>query len=80
MRFILYVRLGCHLCETATATLCHIGLPFTRVDIDRDSALQKEYGALVPVLKDCVQDCEWIYPFSEQDVHDFTTLTSKEIS
>ena len=62
--FVLYVRLGCHVCETAAAELAHAGVAFVRVDIDRDDALREEYGTLVPVLHDRGRDREWYYPFS----------------
>jgi glutaredoxin len=53
-RLRLLTRVGCHLCETAAATLAGIageaGLTPELVDVDADPELQAEYGDRVPVV------------------------------
>src|ERR1700709_2532226 len=53
-RLALMTRAGCHLCETAAATLRTIaaeaGLEPLAVDVDADPGLQAEYGDRVPVV------------------------------
>jgi glutaredoxin len=50
-RVTLISRDGCHLCEQAEATLDRI-LPgqWSRVDVDSDVELQRDYGDRVPVV------------------------------
>lgn len=67
-RYRLYVRLGCHLCDDAARLLAALGIPFLRVDVDRDATLREEYGALLPVLHDTLRDRELVYPFTAADV------------
>jgi len=53
-RLVLYVRQGCHLCDTAldllrqvsaeTGVLCHVR------DIDTDPGLLERFGEMVPVV------------------------------
>lgn len=51
----LYSRQGCHLCETAEATLRRLNatLPHTLrvVDISSDSGLTERYGLHIPVVE-----------------------------
>ena len=53
-RLQLLTREGCHLCETAAATLQGIaaeaGLVAVALDVDADPELQAEYGDRVPVV------------------------------
>jgi glutaredoxin len=53
-RLQLLTRAGCHLCETAAATLqvlaAEAGLAVAAVDVDTDPELQAEYGDRVPVV------------------------------
>ncbi len=53
-RLELYTREGCHLCESLLAELRPYldrgPVSLDLVDIDRDPALTKQYGADVPVL------------------------------
>ncbi|MDO5090591.1 MAG: glutaredoxin family protein [Cardiobacteriaceae bacterium] len=67
-RYRLYVRLGCHLCDSAADVLAAAGLAFVRVDIDRDPQLRDEYGSLVPVCHDSASDQEFVYPFTAADL------------
>lgn len=50
MKFTLYGRAGCHLCEDMAAGLDAMGLAYDEVDIDRDPALKARYDWEVPVL------------------------------
>ncbi len=54
MKFILYSRSYCHLCDDMLQALhaCDIGQPYTVdvVDVDADPALLARYDELVPVL------------------------------
>ena len=49
-RLTLISRAGCHLCEVAAETLDRIGEPWTRVDIESDRELERDYGDRVPVV------------------------------
>ncbi len=49
-RIQLIGRDGCHLCEVAEQALDRIGEPWTRVDVDSDVELQREYSDRVPVI------------------------------
>ena len=53
LRFILYTRQGCHLCEEA-ATLAQarrrFRFPIETIDVDTDPALRQQYGLEVPVV------------------------------
>ncbi|MBI5937070.1 MAG: glutaredoxin family protein [Betaproteobacteria bacterium] len=50
MKFTLYGRAGCHLCEDMAAGLEAMGLAYDEVDIDRDPELKARYDWDVPVL------------------------------
>ena len=53
MRFTLYQRDDCELCDRALALLAQARLPdFDSVFIDDDAALEARYGTRVPVLRD----------------------------
>ena len=69
--YLLYVRLGCHLCADAAALLAAANVPAQRVNIDRDPALRAQYDTLVPVLYDPARDRELIYPFDAADIARF---------
>ncbi len=71
MSYLLYVRLGCHLCADAAALLAAANVPAQRVNIDRDPALRAQYDTLVPVLYDPACDRELIYPFDVADIARF---------
>ncbi|HEX2074638.1 MAG TPA: glutaredoxin family protein [Geodermatophilus sp.] len=53
-RLLLLTRVGCHLCETAAATLEQIaaeaGLTTESIDVDADPEVQAEFGDRVPVV------------------------------
>lgn len=54
LRFILYTRAGCHLCEEALRTLnaerTQWDFSVEAVDIDGDVTLKEKYGECVPVV------------------------------
>jgi glutaredoxin len=66
-RVTLYTRLGCHLCETAEATLRAerdaTGFTLEVVDVDADPELVRRYGVRVPVVAvDGVEEFEYEVP------------------
>ena len=52
---ILYSRAGCHLCDVAReaieAVRSRVPFAFEEVDIERDEALELEYGIRIPVVE-----------------------------
>ncbi|HEX3603250.1 MAG TPA: glutaredoxin family protein [Steroidobacteraceae bacterium] len=54
MRFLLYSRPGCGLCEEMLNELAALpsaqGIPIDVVDVDRDPAARARYGHKIPVL------------------------------
>jgi hypothetical protein len=54
LRFVLYSRMGCELCETLHLELSQVpeasGIPIEIRDIDRDPAALARYGHKIPVL------------------------------
>ena len=51
MKFLLYTRRGCHLCEAAEDMLVCAGVSVDRVDVDADPAAAARFGLRVPVLE-----------------------------
>ena len=51
MRFVLYTRRGCHLCEQAEDVLACAGLDAEAIDVDLDPAAAARFGLRVPVLE-----------------------------
>jgi glutaredoxin len=53
-RVVLYARASCHLCDLARASVLsvreRIAFDFEEVDIERDEALELEYGIRIPVV------------------------------
>jgi glutaredoxin len=43
-------RDACHLCENAERELANFGIAYERLDVDRDSELERLYTFRVPVL------------------------------
>ncbi|MDO4642489.1 MAG: glutaredoxin family protein [Cardiobacteriaceae bacterium] len=70
-RYLLYVRLGCHLCTDAYARLSAQGIAVQRVNIDREPQLQEQYDSIIPVLYDTDTDQELLYPFDADDIRRF---------
>lgn len=50
MRWLLYTRRGCHLCEQAEDLLASWRVPVELVDVDADAPALAAYGTRVPVL------------------------------
>lgn len=53
-RVLLYVRAGCHLCETGRDggddLAGELGMPFTEVDVDATPGMRSLFGELVPAV------------------------------
>jgi hypothetical protein len=72
MRFILYQRDDCHLCDLALALLAQVRAPeFDSVFIDGDAALEARYGERVPVLRDASEGRELGWPFEAATLRDW---------
>jgi Glutaredoxin and related proteins len=72
MRFILYQRDDCQLCDQALALLAHVRAPeFDSVFIDGDESLEARYGERVPVLRDGDGERELDWPFDATLLHDW---------
>ncbi|MEP6939368.1 MAG: glutaredoxin family protein [Rudaea sp.] len=72
MRFTLYQRDDCHLCDEALAALARARAPeFASVFIDDVAALAAAYGARVPVLRDDVSGRELDWPFDDAALRAF---------
>jgi hypothetical protein len=64
MRFILYQRDECHLCDLALAVLAEAKLAeFDSVFIDDEPGLESRYGKRVPVLRREHDGLELDWPF-----------------
>jgi len=75
MRFILYQRDDCHLCDLALALLAQVRAPeFDSVFIDGDVALEARYGERVPVLRDTADGREIGWPFDAETLRDWLNL------
>ncbi|MFM8734700.1 MAG: glutaredoxin family protein [Pirellulales bacterium] len=51
MRFVLFTRRGCHLCEQAEDLLAVHRVEAALVDVDADATARERYGLRVPVLE-----------------------------
>ena len=72
MRFILYQRDDCHLCDVALALLAQVRAPeFDSVFIDGDAALEARYGERVPVLRNQVDVRELGWPFEAETLRNW---------
>lgn len=72
MRYVLYQRDDCPLCDAALDVLARAGLPeFESVWIDGDGELEAKYGIRVPVLRDSESDRELGWPFDAAAVRAF---------
>ena len=72
MRFVLYQRDDCKLCDEALAVVAAARAPdFESVWIDGDDALERVYGERVPVLRDASDGRELGWPFGVDDVRAF---------
>ena len=74
-QFIMYFQPECHLCDEAEVFLLQAGLEekYTKIDIESDLELLKQYGIYVPVLKrDDNQELFW--PFDVEGIRAFLDL------
>ena len=72
MRYILYQRDDCQLCDAALAVLAQARMPeFESAWIDGDAALEALYGTRVPVLRDTERVSELGWPFDAAAVREF---------
>jgi hypothetical protein len=72
MRFILFQRDDCQLCDHALALLAQVRAPeFDSVFIDGDEALEARYGDRVPVLREDVAGRELEWPFDVAKLRDW---------
>lgn len=72
MRYVLYQRDDCPLCDAAVDVLAAARLPeFDSQWIDGNASLEAHYGIRVPVLRDIDTDRELDWPFNAADVREF---------
>jgi len=72
MRYVLYQRDDCPLCDAALEVLAQARLPdFESEWIDGDPSLEARYGVRVPVLRDTERDTELEWPFDAEAVRGF---------
>ena len=72
MRWTLYPRDDCHLCDLALGLLAEGRAPeFESVFIDGDEDLEACYGIRVPVLRDEVGGVELEWPFDADGLRGF---------
>ena len=50
-RVVLFHAQGCHLCDRARDVLDRVGVPYERVDITGDDALEARYREWLPVVE-----------------------------
>ncbi len=77
MRWILYSRSDCPLCEYAANLLQAAGVVFTEVDVDGEASLQQQYGLQVPVIADSINGRELAFPFEPEQVLAFIKEASE---
>lgn len=69
LHLILYMTLGCHLCEQAeTLVRDALGLSIGLVEIADDAELLERYGVRIPVLRRCDNGEELNWPFDAEAV------------
>lgn len=72
MNLTLFQRDDCHLCDLALEVLAAARTPdFESVFIDGDEALEAQYGARVPVLRDAGGGRELDWPFDAAGLEAF---------
>lgn len=74
-QLIMYSQPECHLCDEAEVFLHQAGLAekYTKIDIETDLELLKQYGIHVPVLKR-EDDRELFWPFDLEGIRTFLGL------
>lgn len=77
MRYVLYQRDYCHLCDQALAVMAEARSPdFDSIWVDDDDALEVRYGTRVPVLRDQQDGRELDWPFDAAAVRQFLAETA----
>lgn len=77
MRYVLFQRDYCHLCDQALAVMAEARAPdFDSVWVDDDEALEVRYGTRVPVLRDQQYGRELDWPFDATAVRVFLKETT----
>jgi len=72
MRYVLFQRDYCHLCDQALAVMAEARAPdFDSQWVDDDDALEARYGTRVPVLRDGEDGRELDWPFDADAVRRF---------
>ncbi|MEO5595767.1 MAG: glutaredoxin family protein [Lysobacteraceae bacterium] len=72
MRYVLYQRDDCPLCDAALEVLAAAHAPeFESQWIDGNPSQEARYGTRVPVLRDIETDRELEWPFAAADVREF---------
>jgi len=80
MRYVLYQRDYCHLCDQALAVMAEARAPdFDSVWVDDDEALEVRYGVRVPVLRDQQDGRELDWPFDATAVRQFLAGTAPRL-
>ena len=75
MRYVLYQRDYCHLCDQALAVMAEARAPdFDSLWVDDDEALEERYGTRVPVLRDSHDGRELDWPFDAAAVQAFVAM------
>jgi hypothetical protein len=76
VRFILFQRDDCHLCDLALGLLAQGRAPeFDSVFIDDDAALEARYGERVPVLRDDEGGRELDWPFDAEGLRTWLSFS-----
>lgn len=77
MRYVLFQRDYCHLCDQALAVMAEARAPdFDSQWVDDDEALEARYGTRVPVLRDSLDGRELDWPFDAQAVRCFVQASA----
>lgn len=72
MRYVLYQRDYCHLCDQALAVMAEARAPdFDSLWVDDNEELEQRYGTRVPVLRDSQDGRELDWPFDAGAVRRF---------
>jgi hypothetical protein len=72
VRFTLFQRDDCQLCDRALELLAQVRAPeFESVFIDEDAALEARYGERVPVLRNESDGRELAWPFDAAGLQDW---------
>lgn len=71
-QLILLGTSACHLCEQAEALLEQLAITYQKVDIAEQEQWQARYAIKIPVLLDTQTQQELCWPFTTDDIQNFT--------